>query len=182
MYKIIIADDESNVRDRLLSLLKKLNNDFEVVGLFDNGYDALEGVEKLQPDLLITDIKMPYIDGLNLIKQARFEAPLLQSIIISGYDSFEFAKQAIDLRVVGYLSKPISFDELKEVVYKAKDEIEKKINADQNESNLKKQVLENLSLLQENDLSNLIQLKSIGENFKINLNSLSYFVRRYHFS
>lgn len=78
MYKIVIADDESIVRERLLSLLKKLNSDFEVVGSFENGYDALLGIEKLQPDLLITDIKMPYIDGINLIKQAKFEVPLLQ--------------------------------------------------------------------------------------------------------
>ncbi len=171
MYKIVIADDESIVRERLLSLLKKLDSDFEVVGSFENGYDALLGIEKLQPDLLITDIKMPYIDGINLIKQAKFEVPLLQSIIISGYDSFEFAKQAIDLRVVGYLTKPISFEELKEVIYKAKNETEKVVNADQNETNLKKQVLENLSLMQEDDLSSLIQLKTISESFKAKLDN-----------
>lgn len=171
MYKIVIADDESIVRERLLSLLKKLDNEFEVVGSFDNGYDALLGIEKLQPDLLITDIKMPYIDGISLIKQAKFEVPLLQSIIISGYDSFEFAKQAIDLRVVGYLTKPISFEELKEVIYKAKEETERVVSADQNETNLKKQVLENLSLMQEDDLTSLIQLKTISESFKVKLDN-----------
>lgn len=169
MYRIVIADDESTVRERLLSLLKKLDNNFEVVGCFENGYDALLGITKLQPDLLITDIKMPYIDGINLIKQAKFEVPLLQSIIISGYDSFEFAKQAIDLRVVGYLTKPISFEELKEVVYKAKEETEKILIADKNEENLRKQVNENLSLLQEDDLTSLVQLKTISESFKAKL-------------
>jgi two-component system, response regulator YesN len=171
MYKIVIADDENIVRERLLSLLKRLDSDFEVVGSFDNGYDALLGIETLQPDLLITDIKMPYIDGIDLIKQAKFEVPLLQTIIISGYDSFEFAKQAIDLRVVGYLTKPISFEELKEVIYKAKDETEKKLSADQNEINLKKQVLENLILIQEDDLTSLVQLKTISDSFKTKLDN-----------
>lgn len=169
MYRIVIADDESTVRERLLSLLKKLDNNFEVVGSFENGYDALLGITKLQPDLLITDIKMPYINGIDLIKQAKFEVPLLQSIIISGYDSFEFAKQAIDLRVVGYLTKPISFEELKEVVYKAKEETEKILIADKNEENLKRQVNENLTLLQEDDLTSLVQLKTISESFKAKL-------------
>ena len=166
MYRIVIADDENIVRERLLSLLEKLSVDFEVVGSFDNGFDALEGVEKLQPDLLITDIKMPYIDGLELIKQARIELPLLQTIIISGYDSFEYAKQAIDLKVMGYLSKPISFEELKEVLYRAKKEIEKKAIIDKNEIELEKETKKNLSLIQGSDLSILIQLKTFSDNFK----------------
>ncbi len=166
MYKIVIADDESTVRERLLSLLSRVKDDFLVVGSFENGYDALEGIEKLQPDLLITDIKMPYIDGIELIKQARLEFPLLQSIIISGYDSFEFAKQAIDLRVIGYLSKPISFEELKQVIYKAKTEIEKKLNTDENIATLEKQAESNLALLQENDLASLVLMKTISENFR----------------
>ncbi|MFA6755460.1 MAG: response regulator [Bacilli bacterium] len=166
MYRVIIADDESAVRERLLSLVNKLNKDFEVVGSFENGYDTLEALETLQPDLLITDIKMPYIDGIELIKQAKLELPLLQTIIISGYDSFDYAKQAIDLKVVGYISKPISFDELKEAMYKAKNEIDKELSIDKNIIDLQEQAKTNLSFIQEDDLCKLLSQKELTQNFK----------------
>lgn len=160
MYRVIIADDESAVRERLLSLVSKLNKDFEVVGSFENGYDTLEALETLQPDLLITDIKMPYIDGIELIKQAKLELPLLQTIIISGYDSFDYAKQAIDLKVVGYISKPISFEELKEAMYKVKNEIDKELSIDKNIIDLQEQAKTNLSFIQEDDLCKLLSQKN----------------------
>lgn len=166
MYKVIIADDEESVRERLLSQLKKFNNDFEIVGSFSNGYDTLEALEQLQPDLLITDIKMPYIDGIELIKQAKFSLPLLQTIIISGYDSFDYAKQAIDLKVIGYISKPISTDELKEVLDKAKNEIDKALSIDKNIESLQEQSKTALSLIQENDLCKLVSMKEISDAFK----------------
>jgi len=164
MYRVIIADDESAVRERLLALLKKESNGFEVVGSFENGYDALEAIESLQPDLLITDIKMPYINGIELIKQAKVELPLLQSIIISGYDSFDYAKQAIDLGVIGYMSKPISNLELQENLVKAKNTLDTQVTIDKNISNLQKQVETSLKVLQESDLMRLITLKEVSIN------------------
>ncbi len=166
MYRVIVADDEEAVRDRLISLVNKLKADFQLVGQFENGYDALEGIEQLQPDLLITDIKMPYIDGIELIKQAKLEVPLMQTIIISGYDSFDYAKQAIDLKVIGYITKPISFDELKEAMYKAKTELDQVLSIDKNIESLQEQAKTNLSLLQENDLCKLLSLKDVPDNFR----------------
>ena len=107
MYRVIIADDEEAVRNRLKSILLKRSDSFEVVGCFENGFDALENGISLSPDILITDIRMPYIDGIDLIKHFTREFPLLQSIIVSGYDSFDYAKEAISLGVVGYLTKPV---------------------------------------------------------------------------
>ena len=77
MYKVIIVDDESSVRERLFLQLQKFKEDFEVVGQFENGYDALVSGTLLAPDLLITDIKMPYINGIELIKTMKHELPLL---------------------------------------------------------------------------------------------------------
>ncbi len=166
MYRVIVADDEEAVRERLISLVNKLSSDFKIVGAYENGYDALEDIEQIQPDLLITDIKMPYIDGIELIKQAKLEVPLMQTIIISGYDSFDYAKQAIALKVVGYISKPISFDELKNTMYKAKDELDKSLSIDKNIESLQEQAKTTLSLLQENDLCKLLSLKEVPDNFK----------------
>ena len=80
MYRVIIVDNEESVRERLLFLLSKMNSDFEVVGSFENGYDALLSMNSLSPDLVITDIKMPYVDGIELIKQSKIDLPLLQFI------------------------------------------------------------------------------------------------------
>lgn len=162
--KIVIADDESDAINRLSSLLKSFNQDFEVVGAFANGYDTLEGVIALQPDLLITDIKMPFIDGIEVIKRAKVEIPLLQSIIITGYDSFDFAKQAIDLGVVGYISKPITKEELGAVLAKAQDAIKRQEAIDTNISALQEQEETNLRMFQQNDLCRLLSLKEVPEN------------------
>ena len=166
MYKVIIVDDESAVRERLFKQLLNFKDDFEVVGQFENGFDALIGGTQFSPDLLITDIKMPYIDGIELIKRMKQELPLLQTIIISGFDSFDYAKQAIALGVIGYISKPITLGELEETLKKAKIELDKKNNVDNDIEDLKKRASSGLKLMQNSDLSKLITLKDIPENFK----------------
>ncbi|MDY5298357.1 MAG: response regulator, partial [Candidatus Enteromonas sp.] len=96
MYKLIYADDEEATRSRLASVLKD-NSDFEVLGCYENGYDALEAAGSFNDlDVLITDIKMPFVSGLELAKTLKETHPLLQVIILSGYDDFDYAKQAID--------------------------------------------------------------------------------------
>ena len=165
MYKVIIVDNEESIRERLLTLLERMKDDFEVIGSFQNGYDALVSGVTLQPDLIITDIKMPYIDGIELIKRAKLELPLLQSIIISGYDSFDYAKQAISLGVISYITKPINFEDLSEAMIKAKNELDKKLNVDKNIQNLQRKVDSALKLLQESDLNKLVSMKKIPQNF-----------------
>src|SRR5574344_1222823 len=127
MYNVIIADAEATIRERLLGFLAKMSADFKVVGVYENGYDALVSGVPLEPDLIITDIKMPFISGLELIRQAKVDLPLLQAIIVSGYDDFDFAKQAIDLGVIGYLSKPVTYDEIASALSKVKSELDKKL-------------------------------------------------------
>ena len=166
MYKVIIVDDESAVRERLFKQLLNFSDDFEVVGQFENGFDALIGGTQFSPDLLITDIKMPYIDGIELIKRMKQELPLLQTIIISGFDSFDYAKQAISLGVIGYISKPITLGELEETLKKAKIELDKKNSVDNDIEDLKKRASSGLKLMQNSDLSKLITLKDIPDNFK----------------
>ena len=166
MYKVIIVDDEDAVRERLYQQLLSLNGDFEIVGQFQNGFDALLSGVSLAPDLLITDIKMPYIDGIDLIKRMKLELPLLQTIIISGFDSFDYAKQAISLGVIGYITKPITIDELSETLKKVKEELDKRNTIDNDLEELKRKADSGLKLMQNSDLSKLITLKDIPENFQ----------------
>ena len=91
---------------------------------------------------------MPYIDGIELIKRMKQELPLLQTIIISGFDSFDYAKQAISLGVIGYITKPITLGELEETISKAKNELDKRISIDGDIESLKRRADSGLKLMQ----------------------------------
>lgn len=166
MYKVIIADDEIAIRERILSYLKKRNEDFEVIGSFENGYDALTVGVPQNPDLIITDIKMPYISGIELIKEAKVDVPLIQSIIISGYDSFDYAKEAISLGVVAYISKPVSFNELSSALDKAKSELDKRLIADNSFEIMKEKVESSSQIIREFDLQMLMTSRSPSPNLE----------------
>lgn len=166
MYNVIIVDDESTIRERLLGFLSKKADEFKVIGSYENGYDAMIGGIPLEPDLIITDIKMPFITGLELIKQAKQELPLVQAIIVSGYDDFDYAKQAIDLGVVGYISKPVTFQEISDALEKAKVELDKKYSIDKNIKDLQEKSESVLKMVQRDDLNKLVTLKSIPANFR----------------
>lgn len=166
MYKVIIADDEFSIRQRLLKQLDNYKETFEVVGVFENGYDALINGVNLSPDLIITDIRMPYIDGISLIKAIKQELPLIQAIIISGYDSFDYAKQAISLGVIGYISKPVTAEELEITLLKVKEQLDEKNNHDFNVDELKNKAESALSIIQSNDLLKLTTLKKLDDVLK----------------
>ena len=165
MYKVILVDDETSVRERLYNLVSRLKDDFEIIGVYENGFDALVNGVSLNPDIIVTDIKMPYINGIELIKRAKMELPLAQSIIISGFDSFDYAKQAISLGVIAYISKPITFDELKETMLKAKNELDAKLSLT-NDSIVKNN--DNLAnkFIRDSDLCTLLTLKEAPDVFK----------------
>jgi two-component system response regulator YesN len=169
MYKVIIADDEVAVRERITAYLQKRKDDFTLLGSFENGYDALVSGVSQEPDLIITDIKMPYISGIELIRDAKVELPLLQSIIISGYDSFDFAKQAISLGVVAYISKPVSYDELSAALDKAKAALDQRVVVDNSWQSLKMKEESTSRIIQEFDLQHLMTTKVPSANFSSKL-------------
>ena len=107
LYRIILVDDEEEVRKSIIRKIKWEENGFLVVGDAENGEDALEKIEALEPDLILTDIRMPYMDGLTLAERVRQKYPSMKIVIFSGYDDFEYAKQAIKLNVTEYILKPV---------------------------------------------------------------------------
>ena len=117
MYTIVIADDEVALRQAMIKRIDWKSIGFEVIGEAENGVEALELVERLEPDLLLTDIKMPFISGINLARKVREIRPAMQIAFLSGYDDFSYAQQAIKYNIIKYLLKPISSKELtKELV------------------------------------------------------------------
>ena len=108
MLKIFLAEDEVIVRETIKRMLPWEELGFELVGEAADGEMALPLLIRQKPDLLITDIKMPFMDGLTLAKLAKKELPELKIVILSGYDDFNYAKQAINIGVEDYLLKPIT--------------------------------------------------------------------------
>lgn len=118
MYRLIIADDEEIV---LHGLIKNINWDeygFHVLDYASDGQRTVDLVERHHPELLITDIMMPSMNGIEVLKRVRIVSPETQVIILSAYDSFDFAQQAIVYDVAGYLIKPIRKEELDSVMRK----------------------------------------------------------------
>ena len=107
-YTVVVADDEQELREAVCSMIRWEEIGFRLVGSAGNGLDALQLVEQLQPDLLLTDIQMPFITGTELAKSVRELQPLISIAFLSGYDDFEYAQRAIENRVISYLLKPIT--------------------------------------------------------------------------
>lgn len=114
MYTVVFADDEVELRQAILQRIDWEGLGFSVVADAENGVEALEAVEQYEPDLLITDIRMPLMTGIELARRVREVCPATQIVFLSGYDDFGYAQEAIRYNVISYLLKPISAAELSE--------------------------------------------------------------------
>lgn len=126
MYTVIVADDEEEIRRGIIKKVEWEKIGFRVIGEAENGADALELVEKLEPDLILTDIRMPFLSGIELARQIREVRPAIQIAFLSGYDEFSYAQQAIQYNIVSYMLKPISSRELEEELVKIKHIMDEK--------------------------------------------------------
>lgn len=124
VIKVVIAEDEVIIRGTLVRKLEGLDQAIQIVGSAQDGKEALELVKREQPDLLITDIRMPVMDGIELIGSIHRYYPRMRKIITSGFADFEYARQAIQYNVIEYLLKPIATSELARVYNRVKTLIE----------------------------------------------------------
>jgi len=121
--RLIIAEDERRVRTLIKGLIPFETFGIQLVGEASNGLEAIELCKQHEPDILITDINMPGLSGLAMIKELKNLLPKLKVIIISGYDNFEYAKTAIRYDVIEYILKPIDENELFNALLKVKKAI-----------------------------------------------------------
>ncbi len=121
--RIVIAEDEQRARIGISNMIHQLGDQYEIVGMARNGRDALEMIRSTNPDVVFTDIKMPYMSGLELIKASRDQKIATHFILVSAYAEFEFAKEALKLGVEDYILKPISKEELSKVLQNMDDKI-----------------------------------------------------------
>ncbi|MBW7461135.1 response regulator, partial [Paenibacillus sepulcri] len=116
MFKLLIAEDVRTVREALIRSIRWEEIGIRLLGAVENGEEALIWLEREEPDLLLTDIGMPRMNGLELIEAVKARKPDIRCIILSGLNEFEHARQAIKLQVLEYILKPIDPAEIERVM------------------------------------------------------------------
>lgn len=136
MWNILLVDDEKNEREGMKFLIKRDGLPLRVYEAA-NGRQALEIIQEKEMDILLTDVKMPYMDGLELALRTRKIRPKMQIIIFSAYSEFDYAKRALEAQVVNYLLKPIELEEFSQVMGKVIDSCERRKQEEEREKKLK---------------------------------------------
>jgi len=181
MLKIFLVEDEFVVREGIKRNIDWQSNGYEFCGEAGDGELAFPMIQKLRPDIVITDIRMPFMDGLELSRLIKKEFPWMEIIILTGFEEFEYAKEAISLGVAKYLLKPISGAELlKEIAdiaekiaeKKKEQEIREKYAAEMEENLLKEQ--KELFQYLVTGSKSMAELLELAERLKLDLSALWY--------
>ncbi len=176
MYSVMIVEDEAMIRKGLCALIPWEKHGFFMPDTTENGFRALEQMEKKHYDLILTDVRMPKMDGLELIGQMRKKNIQSEIIVISGYRNFEYARSAIEFGVRNYLLKPVNTDELLRTLAKIRRELDQKngVNSTKDESGLVAQVKEYVQQHYTEDVTML----AVGEALHYNPTYLGRFFQK----
>lgn len=156
-YTVLLVDDEEAVIEVIMKKIDWEGLGFSVIGSANNGVKAFEMVEEYQPDVVMTDIKMPYMDGMELANRIKTEYPATKILLFTGFDEFEYAKEAVHLEVEEYILKPVNAAELTNVFTQMKIKLDQEISEKRSAESLKKYYLDSLPLLQANFYSTLVE-------------------------
>jgi two-component system response regulator YesN len=162
---VIVAEDEELILNSIVKKIHMANMGFRVIGSAQHGKEALELIEKFPPDVLFTDIKMPVMDGLELIKEVSYKYPYIIKIVVSGFNEFKYAQQALKYEVKDYLLKPLKKDALIDTLERIK------IAYDSRQNVLKENVLKtkNNHSYSSSEIAHLVELY-IKENYSQDIN------------
>jgi len=182
-YKVMLVDDEEEVREAMKRRIDWEAIGFQVVASAENGEDALEKAEIYEPDVVMTDIHMPFMDGLTMLKNLKNLIPDIRSVIFSGYDEFEYAKEAIRLEAEEYILKPIDSDELKSVFERIKARLDEQVSNKKDYEKLRQYYAQSIPMLQEQILIGLLEgrqsevdMKRYQSEYDLSLESAFYCV------
>lgn len=188
-YSVLLVDDEEEVFQVIMKKLDWESMGFRIAGYAQNGVEALEMAEEQQVDVVMTDIKMPYMDGLTLCRKLKELYQKMKVIIFSGFDEFEYAKEAIKIEAEEYILKPINSNELREVFTRIKVNLDKELDEKRNIDKLREYYLESLPVLQENFYASLIDgripeddIETYAKSYQIELTGPYYVVTVLHIS
>ncbi|GLC31108.1 response regulator [Clostridium omnivorum] len=183
MYKLILVDDEQEVREGILKKVEWEKYGFDIVGQAENGREALEIAERTDPDVVITDIKMPFMDGIRLSEELSRRFPTTKVIILTGFDEFEYAQKAVKLNVVEYVLKPVSANELVEILSRVKLLIDEEKARKEDINTLKEYYVKSLPILREKFMTTLItnklhrsEIMEKAQSYNLDLNGNGFMV------
>lgn len=165
MYNAILVDDEALIRNAISSTIQWENYGFHLTATCQNAKQAVEILETDTPDLVITDICMPFMDGLELSKYIHENFPNIIVVIISGYNDFEYAKQAVHYHVQDYLLKPVTAAEFSDLLTKVKNVLDTQNKEQKFLEKIKHSYTENLSTLKSQFLSGLISDNTMSADY-----------------
>lgn len=157
MYTFLIIDDEPVERDGISQNIDWESHGYTLVGACRDGREGIKAVEELRPDVVLTDICMPFVDGLQLAAFISDRYPQTKTILLTGYDDFEYAQEAVKLKVSDFLLKPITADELRSVLDRVRAELDIERRRQDDLDKLRQQLRESLPLLRERFLNRLIR-------------------------
>lgn len=163
MYSVLIVDDEEIIRQGISQVIPWEAEGFRLVGVAENGQEALEKIELFHPDIVLTDIKMPVMDGIELIRQVRERGFSVEFIILSGYGEFELAQAALEYGARHYLLKPSSEATIVEALRQVAEQIEKKRNDEAFIKESKERLYKFLPLVKEQFIRDLFMGASYTE-------------------
>ncbi len=176
MYKLLVVDDEEEVRQGLIQKIEWHKYNFEIIGEAQNGREALDIIEEIVPDIIITDISMPIMNGLELSEYVKLNYPTIKTVILTGYDDFNYAQQAIRFGVEDYILKPVLPKDIDELLIKLNNKLQLEIEQKENIIRLKEHFNESLPIIRDKYLSLIVEgnideneLKSKINFFKLNL-------------
>lgn len=149
MRKIMIVDDDDIIRRGLSEGFPWDRHGFELAGVAADGEEALDLMAERPPDIVVSDIKMPFMDGLELTKRVKLEYPRMKVILLTGYEEFEYAKEALRLKAFDYLIKPVMQSQLLDKIRLAAEELER-------EEAIRRQLQEGLPLIRQKVLRSLV--------------------------
>lgn len=164
MYKVVLVDDEILTREAIAENTPWEDAGFMLAGTAENGKDAIAIIDSVHPELVITDITMPVMDGLDLSKYIRDNHPGTSVIIISGYNEFEYAKRALSYGVMEYLLKPFTPNEFMNTLVKARESLSKKITKEAQIETLKAEKEMNKTKLQKLFVQDLLEGRATSRN------------------
>ena len=157
MYTLLLVDDEEEVIEAIVKKVKWEELGFQVAGHANNGFKAMDMLEEMQPDVVMTDIRMPYMDGLELCAHIKAKYPATKILLFTGFDDFEYAKEAVHLEIEEYILKPLNAVEITEVFKRLKEKLDYEISEKRNTDLLKKYYADSLPMLQANLYTTLIE-------------------------
>ncbi|PKG25267.1 response regulator [Niallia nealsonii] len=170
--KVLLVDDEEMIRNGIYEAIDWGKLGMEVIGQAEDGEEALQIFQELEPQLILTDIKMPFMDGLELVEKVKRLSADTYIIIISGYDEFQYAQKAVKLGANDFILKPIDLDYLEQLLVKIKmDDEQKKMKALE-ENTLKERAVQSLTVLKADFFKELIFRKLTDEQVKEKIQEL----------